>query len=126
VIIQDQKTLPVIGHVNRGNIKKLNFNKIMTIKNYLKTLTSESDVKGLWYEDFSKDLDILSQFEEFKNVQIEFIKDIRKEPINSTIILKNLTRELFKTNIRLYSIWLDKQDVHFHISKNSLKNNKIL
>lgn len=98
----------------------------MTIKNYLKTLTSESDVKGLWYEDFSKDLDILSQFEEFKNVQIEFIKDIRKEPINSTIILKNLTRELFKTNIRLYSIWLDKQDVHFHISKNSLKNNKIL
>jgi L-rhamnose mutarotase len=93
----------------------------MTIKNYLKNLKTESNVKGLWYEDFSKDLDILSQFEEFKNVQIEFIKDIRKEPINSTIILKNLTRELFKTNIRLYSIWLDKQDVYFHISKNSLK-----
>ena len=94
----------------------------MTIKNYLQNLKTESNVKGLWYhDDFFKNLDILSQFEEFKNIEIEFIKDIRKEPINSTIILKNLTLELFKPKIRLYSIWLYENNVHYHISKSSLK-----
>lgn len=97
----------------------------MTIKNYLQNLKTESNVKGLWYyDDFFKNLDILSQFEEFKNIEIEFIKDIRKEHINSTIILKNLTWELFKPKIRLYSIWLYENNVHYHISKDSLKNKK--
>jgi len=94
----------------------------MTIKTYLKNLKTESNVKGLWYfDDFSQHPNILLQFDEFKNISVEFIKDIRKEHINSMVILKNLTNELFKSTIRLYSIWLDGNDVYFNISKNSLK-----
>jgi len=97
----------------------------MTIKTYLKNLQTESNVKGLWYyDDFQPNPNILSQFEEFKNINIEFIKDIRKEHINSMMIIKNLTKELFKSTIRLYSIYLDGNDVYYNISKDSLKNTK--
>lgn len=97
----------------------------MTIKTYLKNLQTESNVKGLWFfDDFQPNPNILSQFEEFKNITIEFIKDIRKEHINSMMIIKNLTNELFNTKIRLYSIYLDGNDVYYNISKDSLKNIK--
>lgn len=94
----------------------------MTIKKYLEKIQTESNVKGFWwYDDFEPNPNILSQFEEFKNLQIDFIKDIRKEPIDSMIILKNLTRDSFKNKIRIYSIYLNKGDVFYNVSKDSLK-----
>lgn len=94
----------------------------MTIKKYLEKLQTESNVKGFWwYDDFEPNPNILSQCEEFKNLQIDFVKDIRDEPIDSMIILKNLTRDSFKNKIRIYSIYLDKGDVFYNVSKDSLK-----
>lgn len=95
----------------------------MTIKTYLKNLQTESNVKGLWYyDDFLPNPNILSQFEEFKNISVEFIKDIRKEHINSMIILKNLCNIDFKNKIRIYSIYFSDGNVYYNISKDSLKN----
>lgn len=94
----------------------------MTIKQLLQNMYM--DVKGLWNEDFSNFPNVLKDIHEFQNIDVEFIKDIRKEPIDGMIILKNILPSNFKSKIRLYSIYLDGEDVYYNISKKSLKQIK--
>ncbi len=94
----------------------------MKLKNYLQTQYNKFDVKGLWIEDFKNSPNVLLNIDEFKNIEVEFVKDIHKEPIDGMIIIKNLPSSNLKSKIRLYSLRLEGEDVYYNISKNSLKS----